>query len=816
MDGIAVLATLFLGVCLVFMRNNTKISIQRMEQHFRILDERLTSLEQSQVAVADAPSPQVATAPTPVPAPVPAAMPAPVPAAMPAPVAASTSAVPSPPPIPAPGQKAAPAGPSFTDRLAEHALSLAGGALVLAGVLFFVTYAVNRGWIGEELRTLLVLCGGAVLAGLGIRLGERLRSEGESFDIALGSVHGVLVGTGFTIMFIGAVVATRLYDILDPTLGVVLALAIGTSATAQAYRWHSQDLAGIGVVGALASPLLVGASADNVTLALLAAAFLGSAWLVMTMGWSWLVGLTILVTAPQILDWTSSTAKLPDSLAIVIPVGAVLLAWWGVLIASSVRLAIAQPARKLWGAASGAVFAASGTVAVGLAIATNDPVGGEELLPWLFMGFGALHAILGGIALERWKSPAIAAYFLPLGGALIAIGLTDQTGGVALVALWSAEVVTLTYAAVRSGSLRTAVLAGALGVMAIGHAFMYEVPPSELLDPGSVWQFILTSASVLGAFAACRMIVQPHGRGVTVRRVLEALGGVAALYCASIVVALSFAVGERLAVESTYFYPFAQYNMASLWLVGACAAAWIYWRTKRWEWQLLAGLLCTLAPLWLLALDIGADWGTQVMLVSTGVALGFVTRTAQSIGARLVAVATAAMATVHLLTVDAPLFEAVFGGVDNLFRAVISGTLVTGLLISLVVFSRSAEGFAPVRRVMSIGAAFTALLIPTVVLTTTVSSSSEEAAQAALSIMWGLIGVGALLASFHPRLRAISDIRRVGLGLFALASTKVVLVDTAQLEAIFRVLAFVGLGLVLLGGAYVDQRLRAAMDADQE
>src|SRR5437762_4366060 len=101
--------------------------------------------------------------PAPAPQPKPEAAPAPRPTRAPAPALA-----------PAPR----PVGPSRTpsfdwgrtvsaaDLLGAKALAFAGGVVTLLGVVFFFVLAVNRGWIGPELR---VACGGIasslVLAG---------------------------------------------------------------------------------------------------------------------------------------------------------------------------------------------------------------------------------------------------------------------------------------------------------------------------------------------------------------------------------------------------------------------------------------------------------------------------------------------------------------------------------------------------------------------------------------------------------------------------------------------------------------------------
>src|SRR5438874_3421812 len=62
---------------------------------------------------------------------------------------------------------------SAADLLGAKALALAGGVVTLLGVVFFFVLAVNRGWIGPELR---VACGGvasAIVFGAGLWLERR-------------------------------------------------------------------------------------------------------------------------------------------------------------------------------------------------------------------------------------------------------------------------------------------------------------------------------------------------------------------------------------------------------------------------------------------------------------------------------------------------------------------------------------------------------------------------------------------------------------------------------------------------------------------
>jgi uncharacterized membrane protein len=86
-------------------------------------------------------------------------------------------------------------------------------------------------------------------------------------------------------------------------------------------------------------------------------------------------------------------------------------------------------------------------------------------------------------------------------------------------------------------------------------------------------------------------------------------------------------------------------------------------------------------------------------------------------------------------------------------------------------------------------------------------SVDELAAQAqvALSVTWTTIGVLALGAGLASR-RAL--LRQAGLGLLAIATAKVFLVDLARLDVAYRALVLAGLGVLLLIGAWVVTRFR--------
>jgi hypothetical protein len=76
-----------------------------------------------------------------------------------------------------------------------------------------------------------------------------------------------------------------------------------------------------------------------------------------------------------------------------------------------------------------------------------------------------------------------------------------------------------------------------------------------------------------------------------------------------------------------------------------------------------------------------------------------------------------------------------------------------------------------------------------------------------LSVLWTLYAAGALAWGFA---RSLPSVRWAALALLGLVVGKVFLVDLAELEAIYRILSFLVLGLVLLGVSYLYQRRKPA------
>jgi len=86
------------------------------------------------------------------------------------------------------------------------------------------------------------------------------------------------------------------------------------------------------------------------------------------------------------------------------------------------------------------------------------------------------------------------------------------------------------------------------------------------------------------------------------------------------------------------------------------------------------------------------------------------------------------------------------------------------------------------------------------------------ARRAAVSLWWGLWGVGLVVAGFWMR---TGPLRYVGLGLIAIGAVKAVVLDLAGVPPLWRVASFVGLGGLMLGIAVLYGRVSASLEGER-
>ena len=164
-----------------------------------------------------------------------------------------------------PPPPAGPAPPSLEERFGTRWVVWVGGMALALGGIFLVRYSIEQGLLGPAVRIAL----GAALAVFLIGCGEWLRRQERREEqrsgvagVSTAHIPSILTAAGTTTAYATVFAAYALYDLVGPAAAFVL-LGIIALATLGAALLHGPALAGLGLVGAEVTPLLVSTGEPN-------------------------------------------------------------------------------------------------------------------------------------------------------------------------------------------------------------------------------------------------------------------------------------------------------------------------------------------------------------------------------------------------------------------------------------------------------------------------------------------------------------------------------------------------------------------------
>ena len=172
-----------------------------------------------------------------------------------------------------------------------------GGLTLALGGLFLVRYSIEAGLLGPAAR---VFFGGLFAVAL-LAAGEWTRRKEAISPIAqlpIANIPAILTAAGTAVAFGTIFASYALYNFLSPAIAFV-ALGLVALATLAAALLHGPALAGLGIVGAFVTPMLVSSDKPDfwalyVYIAIVTAAAFGLARIRM---WRWLAITTIVLGA---------------------------------------------------------------------------------------------------------------------------------------------------------------------------------------------------------------------------------------------------------------------------------------------------------------------------------------------------------------------------------------------------------------------------------------------------------------------------------------------------------------------------------------
>jgi uncharacterized membrane protein len=230
-----------------------------------------------------------APGPAPAPAPAPAATPAPAPAPEPAPEPARR-------PVWTSADPATPSPRSGLDRFERQVTSrwfvwLGAATLALAGV-FLVREAIERGWLGPEVRVALGFAAGVCLVAAAEWIRRRFPPE-PGRDRA-DYIPPALSSAGFICCYASVYAAGQLYGFLTPPFSFAAMAGVSVAAAAMAIL-HGPFLALLSVVGGFLTPALVTTDQPNgwALFGYLLALVAGALVMARLRGWLWMAWLAL-------------------------------------------------------------------------------------------------------------------------------------------------------------------------------------------------------------------------------------------------------------------------------------------------------------------------------------------------------------------------------------------------------------------------------------------------------------------------------------------------------------------------------------------
>jgi uncharacterized membrane protein len=359
-------------------------------------------------------------------------------------------------------------GQTLSDLIGGRVLAWIGGVATLTGTVLFLALAIARGWIGEEARVVIAALASSALMGAGVWLHDR-RGRTEA--------SAAMVGAASAAMFATLLVATQVYGLLPAALALPAALVVGALTTRLAVRWAGQAVGGIGLLGGLLSPVLVGASPSAIMVGVLALAAACASGVVVRTGWGWLGLAAVLVCVPQWGLW------LVEGQATAVCLG--VLVWFaGLGLATAVGIQQRSGAERLRAAAA-AVSCLSAFATALIGWVAFDHVGDRVVAEgWLAL-IAVAHLSVAAVLMRRGAtSDGLGRLLLAIGIVLADVSLGASTDGLPLLLAWGGTAAGFAWVARRTA--RGGVDEALVGVGLGAHLTLVLVRALVAMPPGAL------------------------------------------------------------------------------------------------------------------------------------------------------------------------------------------------------------------------------------------------------------------------------------------------------------------------------------------
>ena len=142
--------------------------------------------------------------------------------------------------------------PDLEKFIGENLINKIGIAILVAGIGYFVKYAIDQNWINEIGRVLIGVLAGGLLLGVA----HRLRNTFTAFS-------SVMVAGGLSVLYFTIAIAFSDYKIFNQTTAFLLMVVITGFAVLLSIAYNRQSLAVMSLVGGFATPFMVSSGQGN-------------------------------------------------------------------------------------------------------------------------------------------------------------------------------------------------------------------------------------------------------------------------------------------------------------------------------------------------------------------------------------------------------------------------------------------------------------------------------------------------------------------------------------------------------------------------
>ncbi len=637
-------------------------------------------------------------------------------------------------------------------QIGQRWIAWVGAIVVFLSVVFFLKYAFQNNWIGPTGQVVISALGGAALAAAGsYYIGRKWRIFGQC-----------LMGLGLAILYAAFFAAFKIYDppVMGQTPAFGLMIAVTIAGMTLAVLHDALSMAFLAVLGGILTPALISTGQDSrdTLFAYLLILDLGVLGVAFFKNWRLLDTLAMAGTFIFYMGWWAKFYTPAGIWPAMAWLGAIYLVFLILPFVYHLVRRQAVTVERFIMAMANAAFAASYAYAMMRA---------EYLFTMGFISLAMAGAYLVLGVLLRKRVPAdMQSLFgaITLAVTFITLAVPMQLHAHGILLAWVAEAPVLASLAYRFKYAPLRALAFLVLVVGVGRLFLSEVHwplHHEAFVPFANKQFLSAMAVPAAAwvYAAVHQMFRkdetPLDRGLKLTAALG--GGILAL------VILNAEVHGWLKDSFDSYGAFC--GMTALWALGTFA----YLASARFA--------VRAAPL---------IWGTATFTLAAAAMLGVATYD-ESTGAAHVLFGNGRFAAC-LLVVAAGFTMAweihrnrKAGSPENQFSVLffIAGLLGLLLLLSTEVYTYCHDVIAD-------------------------EEHAGRAGQMAITLVWSVYAAGLLWAGFWRRWRPL---RWAALALFGLSALKLVLMDLTFLKDIYRIVAFLVLGVLMLAASYLYHRL---------